>query len=540
MRAASHCANHPSREARVRCTSCEKWICERCAKERRDRVFCSTRCRFESLVRSAIAAVRRVAIAAIEPAWAIAVVSAACVLLVVAVARLLVELAEVWTPRIEGVVEVAVPVPPAAAGGRVTLAGGVPRLEIEGEPGSEILVITDGRPPTIILLNEHGTAVVDPFDVQPGTREIRLRAVGSEDTTVAIPALPTATPTRSSASDPDPGSHSHRDSDRARKPDGGRDRQPGPHPDPHRDPSPAADSAANHDDPSSGTHRGARAAQRRLTAPSAAGPPSGHRRRAANRTDLRRRDVGQRHHRPAGPAAAARFEGHDLRHRRVHPKIPEPRPAGSARRPRGRQPHLFPQTPDQLREEPAPRAAADRFEDMVPVRAQPNRGGIPQRHGTAHGAAVASALRRGERHPARLGDGAGLPSRPLELAPGSLPGLARLGRGRALLPLLRPIETGGSTARFPRTGGRYRPDAPVNQAPCPAVVRAAALRDRNPFPRPTDRVGECPARTFGPLAAVAGASKGAARRGLSGYQVTLWGKGPNGKNRTQPFSRVTR
>ncbi len=197
MRAASHCANHPSREARVRCTCCEKWICERCAKEHRDRVFCSTRCRFNSTVRSATAALRRVAVAPIEPAWAIVVVTAACVLLVIAVAGLLVELAELWSPRIEGVVEVAVPVPPAKVVGRVTITGGFPRLEIEGEPGSEILVITDGRPPLLVLLNEHGTGTVDPFDVQAGTPEIRLRAVGSEDTTVAVPALPTATPTRS-------------------------------------------------------------------------------------------------------------------------------------------------------------------------------------------------------------------------------------------------------------------------------------------------------------------------------------------------------
>ncbi len=197
MRAASHCANHPSRDARIRCASCGKWICERCILEHHDRTFCSTRCRRASTGRSVAAVARRVLLTTIEPAWAVLLVSAACILLVVGIARLLVELATVWTPQIDGVVNVAVPVGPPAAVGRVTLHQGVPRLEIEGQPHGEVLVVADGRPPTVIQLDKRGLAVVENFGLLPGTQFVRLRTIGSGDTAIEVPALATWTPTRS-------------------------------------------------------------------------------------------------------------------------------------------------------------------------------------------------------------------------------------------------------------------------------------------------------------------------------------------------------
>lgn len=199
MRAASHCANHPSREANVRCASCGAWICELCSREHRDRTFCSASCRWRSVGRSAASALRTALLLEITPAWAVAIITSACILLVVGVARLLVDLAELWTPQLDGVVEIAVPLSPPTAAGRVTLEGGVARLEIDGEPGASVLVIAEGRSPIIVVLDSHGRAVVDAPDLLETTREIRIRSLASEERPVSVPALPTTTPTRSAS-----------------------------------------------------------------------------------------------------------------------------------------------------------------------------------------------------------------------------------------------------------------------------------------------------------------------------------------------------
>jgi hypothetical protein len=117
-------------------------------------------------------------------------------MLVLGIARLLVDLAEVWTPTIDGAVEVAVAVGPAPAVGRVVLDRGVPRLEIEGEPHGRVLVTAEGLSSITIQLDGRGRAVVAPFEIPAETSEIRLRGVGSEQTSIPVPALPTPTSTR--------------------------------------------------------------------------------------------------------------------------------------------------------------------------------------------------------------------------------------------------------------------------------------------------------------------------------------------------------
>jgi peptidoglycan/xylan/chitin deacetylase (PgdA/CDA1 family) len=197
MRAASHCANHPSREATIRCVACGKWLCERCARESRDRSYCSTRCRLDSVRRTVVAGLRRWLFAPVEPPWALVLVSAACLLVVAAVVRLLVDVAELWTPRLEGVVEIAVPVRPAPPQGRIVVEAGVPRLHVTGDPGTDVVLLADGRPPAVLRLDGRGRATVDLLELELGTRAVRLGRLGSEHTVVPVPRLPSSNPTRS-------------------------------------------------------------------------------------------------------------------------------------------------------------------------------------------------------------------------------------------------------------------------------------------------------------------------------------------------------
>ena len=73
MRATSHCANHPSREAGLRCRSCGKWLCDRCTTTFQGRVFCGHKCRTHDLVSGSTA---RTVAAARRPVPAIWVVLA--------------------------------------------------------------------------------------------------------------------------------------------------------------------------------------------------------------------------------------------------------------------------------------------------------------------------------------------------------------------------------------------------------------------------------------------------------------------------------
>jgi peptidoglycan/xylan/chitin deacetylase (PgdA/CDA1 family) len=197
MRATAHCANHPSREAELRCTDCGKWVCERCARDHHDRIFCSSSCRWKSTLRNAKILTTSLLRRTIEPAWSIAVVTALSVLLVVAIGRLVADLMEVWSPADVGIVEVAVPIPARPIAGRFVPDGDGWRLEIEGEPESAVLVGVAGQPPIVVTLDRRGRAVVDHDDVPMHRPSIELRGLGNQRTDVVVPATvtPTATAT---------------------------------------------------------------------------------------------------------------------------------------------------------------------------------------------------------------------------------------------------------------------------------------------------------------------------------------------------------
>jgi len=201
MRAVSHCANHPSREARRRCSSCGKWICERCAREHADRTFCSQRCRWRDLIRSLRSRAAAVLRRPVSAAWSIVLTTAACVLVAAAVGRLIGELIEVSAPADSGTVEAAFPVGPPPTDGRVVAREGAWRLELTGVAGASVLVELGGRPVAVAQLDGEGRAGIDLPACPAAACQVVVSSLSGPP--VVVGALPTATvgPLRSTSTE---------------------------------------------------------------------------------------------------------------------------------------------------------------------------------------------------------------------------------------------------------------------------------------------------------------------------------------------------
>ena len=201
MRVTSHCANHPSRSAQIRCASCSKWMCERCVQEHGEHAYCSPRCRWTAVAKASLAHVRSVARHPIEPAWSIAIVTALCLLATAGISRLVVELLDVWSTPEMGIVEVAVALAPPSVSGTIVRDGDDWRLVLEGEPHGNVLLLIEGRPPVEIALDRKGRATVDGSKLPPNASSIRLAALPPDQDTV-IPPTTTPSPTHTSTATP--------------------------------------------------------------------------------------------------------------------------------------------------------------------------------------------------------------------------------------------------------------------------------------------------------------------------------------------------
>jgi peptidoglycan/xylan/chitin deacetylase (PgdA/CDA1 family) len=195
MHAVSHCANHPSHEARHRCSSCGAWVCERCAREHADRIFCSSRCRARDSIgrlRSRASAILRHPVPA---PWSIGLTTAASVLLAAGIGRLVAELIDVSAPAADGIVEVAVPAAPAQPKGALVEHGGEWRLELDGMPGTSVLVEAGGQPLAIVELDGSGRGVVELSPAAAADRRIRVSSLAGPSVEVgALPAASTSPP----------------------------------------------------------------------------------------------------------------------------------------------------------------------------------------------------------------------------------------------------------------------------------------------------------------------------------------------------------
>ncbi len=191
-----HCHNHPSREARVSCRTCGRWLCDRCADIWRGRVHCSRSCLAKGLATEAWHRARSLLGRPVPAPWTLGIVAAAAALLLATVvilgARLLLESgARAPSPRVAD--------RPAgkALEGRLAERDGAPVLEIQGPPGTGVLLTLDGVPSRVVMLDGNGSASVRDL---PAAAEIQLFPLGAP-LTVAPPVrtrpASTATPTPS-------------------------------------------------------------------------------------------------------------------------------------------------------------------------------------------------------------------------------------------------------------------------------------------------------------------------------------------------------
>ena len=193
MHAHSRCANHPSHEARYRCSTCGTWICDKCAREHAGRIFCSARCRRRGGLRRLGSRAAAALTLRVPVAWSIALTTAACVLLAAGVGRLVAELIEVSAPADGGAVEIAVPVAPTQPGGRVVAHGGGWRLEVIGTAGASVLVEVGDRPVTVVQLDDNGRGTVDLAAPLEAGSQVRVSSLSGPP--LVVGALPTATAT---------------------------------------------------------------------------------------------------------------------------------------------------------------------------------------------------------------------------------------------------------------------------------------------------------------------------------------------------------
>ena len=197
MRVTSHCANHPSREAGQRCSSCRKWLCDTCVNRFDGRVYCDKRCRLTGLLRDLGDRAASIARRPLHPAWVMAVTSSAVALLIAAVGIQVAELVEVS----RGIADTRSPtvIDGIALSGRIVVEDGRPTITVHGSPGAQVLVLIENRPVRIVILDDDGRAELDSPEIEPGGAPVQLVTLAG----VAIdleplpppPITPTATPT---------------------------------------------------------------------------------------------------------------------------------------------------------------------------------------------------------------------------------------------------------------------------------------------------------------------------------------------------------
>ncbi len=197
MRVTSPCANHPSREAGQRCSSCRKWLCDTCVNRFNGRVYCDKRCRLTGFSHDLGDRAASIARRPLHPAWVMAVTAAASALLIAAVGIRIAELVEVSrgiadarsSPVIDSV----------ALSGRIVVEDGRPTIIVEGNPGTQVLVLIENRPVRVLTLDDDGRAGLDGPELEPGGGPVHLVPLAGAAIDLELPSpqptTPTATPT---------------------------------------------------------------------------------------------------------------------------------------------------------------------------------------------------------------------------------------------------------------------------------------------------------------------------------------------------------
>ena len=200
MRVTSHCANHPSKEASQRCRSCRKWLCEVCFRRYRGRVYCDRKCEVSGAIRDGFENSLAFARQPLHAAWVIAAVAGASALLLTAVGTKVAELVEV-SRSIEGSRPASVDRVEISADIVVSEDG--LHIESSGPPGTQVLLLRDGRPLGVVTLDDDGHASTENLDVSPGEGPLRIVPLTSEGLELALPT-PTEIPTPAATPEPSP------------------------------------------------------------------------------------------------------------------------------------------------------------------------------------------------------------------------------------------------------------------------------------------------------------------------------------------------
>ena len=194
MQVTSHCINHPSKEAKQRCRSCRKWLCDGCFHRYVGRVYCSRRCQFNGSVRDGLARAIAGARRPIHAAWVITAVSCASALLLVVVGGKVAELVAVnrgleaalsrdHEPRQELL-------------GSIENEGDRYWIDVSGPSESHVLIVIGDRPHQVVTLDAEGNARSADIDPEALDGSIRLHRLADGELELDASEIARPTPAR--------------------------------------------------------------------------------------------------------------------------------------------------------------------------------------------------------------------------------------------------------------------------------------------------------------------------------------------------------
>ena len=197
MRVTSHCANHPSREASLRCRSCGKWLCDRCVRPIHGHIFCGLKCRLHDLGTRGRSRVTSALKSPVPPFFAALVVT----LVILAAGTWIAVLSMRLSAISSNLGPASTSLPYAVA--TIARDGDTLTIEIQGSPGATAVLFADGDPIRVVTLDDDGRAsVADPGIT--GRSALELAALAEAPEAISLPPTfnPTDTPTTTATETP--------------------------------------------------------------------------------------------------------------------------------------------------------------------------------------------------------------------------------------------------------------------------------------------------------------------------------------------------
>jgi peptidoglycan/xylan/chitin deacetylase (PgdA/CDA1 family) len=193
MRATSHCTNHPSREASVRCRNFGIWVCDRCTFEWRDLVYCGRACQLKAVAGKGLGSAAAFLIRRVDPGWSLGVLAAAAALLLAALGAHVAELIQVSgdQPAVRPVLVRQT----HGLVGRLEADGDQLKLMVTGPPESSVMVLVGDLPPRTVELDADGYGELTGVPYAAGEPAVRLVPLSLPPLVLDAPPSPTPTVT---------------------------------------------------------------------------------------------------------------------------------------------------------------------------------------------------------------------------------------------------------------------------------------------------------------------------------------------------------